>query len=112
YGRGAPTMRYFDEGHPHVAMYRLLEGEFPGEHVRVTSATRDGRLAVVRVASDREPGRYYLLDIVSGDMQPLLAHRSWLDRKALARQQPVEFPRRDGVALDGYLSMPPVPAAT
>lgn len=111
YGRGAPAMRYFDESHPHVAMYRLLEREFPGEAVHVTSATRDGRLAVVLVASDREPGRYYLLDIVSGDMRPLVEHRGWLDRGALATQRPVEFARRDGGRLDGYLTLPASPAA-
>ena len=111
YGRGAPTMRYFDEGHPHVPMYRLLEREFPGERVQVTSATRDGRLAVVRVVSDREPGRYYLLDIVSGDMRPLVEHRSWIDRRALATQQPIEFDRRDGGRLDGYLTLPARPVA-
>lgn len=111
YGRGAPSMRYFDESHPHVPMYRLLEREFPGETVRVTSATRDGRQAVVQVASDREPGRYYLLDIVSGDMHTLVGHRDWIDRGALAAQQPVEFERRDGGRLEGYLTLPAGPAA-
>lgn len=111
YGRGAPVMRYFDEAHPHVPMYRLLEAEFPGHHVRVTSATRDGRLAVVLVASDMEPGRYYLLDIVSGDMRPLVEHRAWIDRGALASQQPVSFQRRDGGQLDGYLTVPSTPVA-
>ncbi|NLA69353.1 MAG: S9 family peptidase [Gammaproteobacteria bacterium] len=111
FGRGAPAMRYFDDSHPHVAMYRLLEAEFPGERVQVTSATRDGRLAVVLVTSDREPGRYYLLDIVSGDLRTLAEHRPWLDRRALATQRPVEFERRDGVRLDGYLTLPARPAA-
>lgn len=112
YGHGAPELRWFEPEHPHVPMYRLLEREFPGEAVYVTSATADGRLAVVRVTSDREPGRYYLLDIVSGAMQPLVEHRSWLDRRALAAQQPIRFDRRDGAGwLDGYLTRPLRPAA-
>lgn len=110
YGRGPVEMRYFDEDHPHVSMYRLLEGEFPGENARVTSATRDGRLAVVAVVADREPGRYYLLDIVTGSMASLIEHRSWIERAALAAQQPVSFEGRDGGLLEGYLTLPLRPA--
>ena len=111
YGRGVHEIRYFDDRHPHVRLYRELEKEFRGEHVYVTSSTRDGRLVVVRVTSDREPGRYYLLDIVSGEMSRLIEHREWIDRTMLAAVEPVVFQARDGRGLDGYLTRPRKPAA-
>jgi len=106
YGRGAPVTRYFSDAQPHVTLARELEREFAGERVLVTSSTRDGRLVVVFVDSDREPGRYYLLDVVTGDLQRLLHHREWIDRGALAARQPVEFSARDGRTLEGYLTRP------
>lgn len=106
YGRGAPVTRYFDESHPHVALSRELEREFTGMRVRVTSATRDGALVVVFVDSDREPGRYYLLDVATGELQRLLDHREWIHRDGLAARQPVEFTARDGRLLEGYLTRP------
>lgn len=112
YGRGAGRIRYLDEQHPHVVLHRQLEDEFPGRHVRVTSATRNGRLVVVRVDGDREPGDFHLLDIVSGELVKLMDHRQWIDRGALAAVEPVTFPGRDGQLLDGYLTRPlSVPAA-
>lgn len=106
YGRGAGRIRYFDEGHPHVALYRQLEQQFEGRYVSVTSATRDGRLVVVRVGGDREPGRFFLLDVATGDLARLMAHREWIDRDGLAAMEPVSFARRDGRMLDGYLTRP------
>ncbi len=111
YGRGTQEIRYFNEQHPHVRLYRELEQEFAGKHVHVTSSTRDGRLVVVVVTADREPGRYYLLDIVSGEMSRLIEHREWIDRAMLAAVEPVVFAARDGRELDGYLTLPLQPAA-
>lgn len=106
FGVAAPEVRYFDPSHPHVALSRELGGAFPDEFARVTSTSRDGRLAIITVTSDREPGRYYLLDIRSGDMKLLASSRPWIDRDALAPSRPFEIQGRDGTPLPGYLTLP------
>ena len=49
YGGNQPQIRFFDASHPHAMLMRELANAFPGELARVTSATRDGRTAVVTV---------------------------------------------------------------
>jgi dipeptidyl aminopeptidase/acylaminoacyl peptidase len=106
YGTGVPETRFIEPGHPHVALIRELEKEFPGEIVRSTSVTRDGRLVVVHVSSDRDPGRYYLLETTTGGLSPLMNERPWIKAEAMAQVRPVSIEARDGQALDGYLTMP------
>ena len=42
--------------------YQALQRAFPNQHVNVTSTSDDGRLAIVFVDSDVNPGDYYLFD--------------------------------------------------
>lgn len=108
YGRAQPRIRFIDQDHPHVALMRELEAAFPGEVATVTSATEDGRKAVVLVSGDREPGRYYVLDVATGDLRLLARNRPWLHGAQLAAIEPFETSARDGVHLEGYLTRPVV----
>ncbi len=106
YGGNKPEIRFFDDKHPHAALTRELAASFPGELARVTSATRDGRTAVVTVLSDREPERYYLLDTASGDLTLLAQSRPWLKAKDMRPTEPVRFTARDGLTIEGWLTRP------
>ena len=106
YGREVATTRFFDASHPHAALMRDLEASFPREQVRITSRTRTGDLAIVNVGSDRDPGRFYLLDTSSGELRLLIASKPWLDTGALAASKSFSMTARDGVSLDGYLTTP------
>ncbi|BDU17399.1 alpha/beta hydrolase family protein [Lysobacter auxotrophicus] len=106
YGGVQPQVRFFDEKHPHAALARDLIANFPGEFARVTSASRDGRRAVVTVTSPVEPPRFYLLDTVSGDLKLLARSRPWLSKRAMRPVQAFEFKARDGLTLHGWLNVP------
>ena len=106
FGTGVPAIRFFDESHPHAALTRELQQTFAGEIARVTSSSRDGRHVLVTVTGDREPGRFYLLDTVSGDLKALAKSRPWLDRADLSEMRPISMQARDGTTLHGYLTLP------
>lgn len=106
FGAGAARIRFFDEKHPHAVLLRDLERTFEGEVARVTSTSRDGRSVLVTVTGDREPGRFYLLDTASGDLKLLARSRPWLDRDSLSEMRPFAMQARDGVTLQGYLTLP------
>jgi len=106
YGGVQPQVRFFDEKHPHAALTRELIANFPGEFARVTSASRDGRRAVVTVTSPVEPPRFYLLDTVSGDIKLIARSRPWLSAKTMRPVQAFEFRARDGLSLRGWLTLP------
>lgn len=110
YGPAAPSVRFFDQTHPHAQLIADMQVAFPGEVARVTSTTQDGRKAIVQVVSDREPGRHYLLDTVTGDTRLLVQSRPWLKPDAMAATEHASIAARDGTPMDVYLTRPVKPA--
>lgn len=85
----------------------LLMKQFPGEQVGFTSGTRDGRLTIVKVEADADPGAFYLFDRKAKKLSLLLSRKQWIDPAKMARKQPFEFAARDGLKLHGYVTCPP-----
>lgn len=103
---GRLVNRFIDSEHVDARVYQQLEAAFNGLHVEVTSATRDGKLAVVAVSGDRLPTDYYLFNAETKQANFLLASRQWLDPALLSERKPVSFKARDGLLLHGYLTLP------
>lgn len=97
----------FDMSSPAAQALVALMKQFPGESVQFVSGTRDGRLSVVLVEADADPGTFYLFDSRTGTLTPLLQRASWIDPQLMATKQPFEFTARDGMKLQGYVSYPP-----
>lgn len=88
------------------ALVALMK-QFPGESVQFVSGTRDGRLSVVLVQADADPGTFYLFDSRSNSLSVLLQRAAWIKPQSMATKQPFEFAARDGTRLQGYVSYPP-----
>jgi dipeptidyl aminopeptidase/acylaminoacyl peptidase len=101
-----PRTLFFDESSDEAKLYRSLEAAFAGHTVRITSKTADGRLAVVEVSSDRDPGSFYLFDTVEKKAGFMLARREWQDPETMATMRPIEFAARDGQRIPGYVTLP------
>jgi len=103
---GRSRTAFFDDTSPDARLYRSLEAAFAGSRVEITSKTADGRLALVEVSSDRDPGEFYLFDTVDKKASYLLARREWQDPASMAEVRPVALKSRDGLALHGFLTVP------
>lgn len=101
-----PEYHWLDPEHPTVRLYDMLQGAFPGKAVEITSATRDGRVAVVFAYSAVNPGDYYLFDVETKRADYLQAARSWVDPRLMRPKEPVSITARDGLPLAGYLTRP------
>jgi dipeptidyl aminopeptidase/acylaminoacyl peptidase len=97
---------FFDPSHPVAKIYRSLFNSFQGQVVDIVNTTRDGKLAVIRVWSDYNPGNHYLMNLNTNKVTPLFNTAPWIDRKQMASMQPIEFEARDGLEIRGYLSKP------
>jgi dipeptidyl aminopeptidase/acylaminoacyl peptidase len=62
---------------------------------------------IVSFTSDRGPARYYLWDRKSRTGRLLFVDRPKLDGLTLAAMKPVMIKSRDGLSLNGYLTLPP-----
>jgi dipeptidyl aminopeptidase/acylaminoacyl peptidase len=91
---------------PTAQTYAALHRAFPGQNVEVTSASRDGRQAIVFVYSDTNPGEYYLFDTVNRGAQFLRAARAWIEPKQMRPKEPITLTARDGLQLHGYVTRP------
>ena len=103
---GKPRTAFFDTASPDARLYRSLEGAFAGSAVYITSATTDGKLVLVEVESDRNPGDFYLFDTVTKKAELLVSRRGWFDPAGMAEERPFTFAARDGMALHGYVTLP------
>lgn len=103
---GKPRAAFFDAGSPEARMQRSLEAAFPGEFPFITSSTDDGRLTLVQTWSDRNPGDFYLFDAVAKKADHVISSRNWFDPAKMAETVPVSMKARDGLVLNGFLTMP------
>lgn len=104
---GRPHTRFFDNGSKEAKLYKMLQDAFPDDTVVVTSTTDDGKTALVSTSSDRDPGSFYLFDTETKKAGYLLSRRGWVDPEKMARVKPVDLKARDGLAMRGYLTLPP-----
>jgi dipeptidyl aminopeptidase/acylaminoacyl peptidase len=97
----------FDSQSANSQALLMLMKQFPGENVSFVSGTSDGRLSVILVEADADPGTFYLFDQRANKLTLLLSRASWINPEQMARKQPIEFAARDGTPLQGYASFPP-----
>lgn len=87
-------------------LLKMLTTAFAGKVVQPVSATRDGRLVLVRTYDDRTPGDYYLFEPATKKADYFLGEQTWLDPDLMAERRPIALKARDGTPLWGYLSLP------
>ncbi|MGA7781676.1 MAG: prolyl oligopeptidase family serine peptidase [Paraburkholderia sp.] len=83
-----------------------LERQFADQEVTLTSFTRDESRAIVRAESDRSAGSVWIYDIERRQLARLADMMPWLDPADLVPMLPVRFTARDGLQINGYLTLP------
>jgi dipeptidyl aminopeptidase/acylaminoacyl peptidase len=101
-----PIYHWLDGEDRAARLYKALFRAFPGQQVSVTSTSDDGRLAVVLVDADINPGDYYLFDVQTMNASHLQAARRWVDPARMRPKTPFTMKARDGLELHGYVTRP------
>ena len=104
-----PDLPVYDFVVPEHPLSRALKGllvTYPDENVRIINTTDDGRKAVVFVYSDRDPGRFLLLDVDTMAAEELVARRPWVKPQEMAEMTAFHVPASDGMWIHGYVTMP------
>jgi len=70
-------------------------------------ATPDGRKLLIFAGSDRDPGRYYLFNRDTKQLEEAMLDRPQLEGRTLAAVKPVTITAADGAKIPGYLTLPP-----
>jgi dipeptidyl aminopeptidase/acylaminoacyl peptidase len=108
---GRPHPIYLEPGHPDVELHKALSAQFSDATVHLVSTTDDGSKMLAYVHSDRDPGVVYLYDRKNNKADQLYISMSGIDPEQMAFRRPVTFKARDGLRIDGFLTLPNVKTA-
>lgn len=99
-----PEKRVWDK--EWAELYAMLEGEFPGMQVDISSMSKDENRMTLVVWSDREPASYYLFDRKLMALEHIAKSRPNIDAAKMAPMKPFKFTTRDGLVVRGYITIP------
>jgi dipeptidyl aminopeptidase/acylaminoacyl peptidase len=86
---------------------RGMSNKFPGHFVRPVSISRDAQKIVFLVSSGSNSGEYYVFDAKTKQAKSLFARDTLMNPALMATVKPILLKSRDGLELNGYLSLPP-----
>ncbi len=89
-----------------AALQKKLETNLPGYEIVISNASRDESKYMIRTYSDRSLGAYYFYDKNTDKLEEIVAVSPWLNEADMASMKPVSYPARDGLKINGYLSLP------
>ncbi|MFN3944904.1 MAG: alpha/beta hydrolase family protein [Allosphingosinicella sp.] len=97
---------YFDEDYARLA--RDLGRAIPQLPViDFLSSSRDGRKLLIHAGADNDPGRYFVYDRQSRQLDEIMLVRPDLEPVPLANVRTISYPAADGTQIPGYLTLPP-----
>jgi dipeptidyl aminopeptidase/acylaminoacyl peptidase len=95
---------YFDAAAAQRAEF--IKSSFPQFKTTIVSRSLDGKRMIVSLVSDDAPPRYIWVDLEKKVAQSWFSQYPYLDNKPMPNVKPIQFEARDGILLNGYLTMP------
>jgi dipeptidyl aminopeptidase/acylaminoacyl peptidase len=83
-----------------------IKAQIPDYVFQITRKSKDETKLLVFTYSDRYYGGYYLYNATSGEFLKLADFKPWLKEENLAVMKPVTYQSRDGLTIQGYLTLP------
>jgi len=88
------------------ALFEHLENELPNLEFGISSMTKDETKMIVRTYSDRTLGSYYFFDWTTKEIEKIHEVSPWIDANKMAKMEPISYTSRDGLRIEGYLTLP------
>jgi len=87
-------------------MVAKMRKEFGDHEFGFVSNNKAEDMYIVSVYSDKTMGSYYLYDVNTNKIDKITDISPWLDENEMASQLPVDYKSRDGLTINGYLTLP------
>lgn len=87
-------------------LFNKVAEKLVGKEIRVVSTTKNEDLFVIRTLSDRSLGGFYLYNPTKDELKLLAQSAPWLDEEKLNSTKPINYTSRDGLTINGYLTLP------
>jgi dipeptidyl aminopeptidase/acylaminoacyl peptidase len=89
-----------------TALQQTIDAALPGHINLISSRSEDGRRLLITSFSDCHPGSLYLYEQDTRKFKRLADATPWLPERLMAPTRLVSFNTRDGLKLDGYVTLP------
>ncbi|MEO6172114.1 MAG: S9 family peptidase [Arenimonas sp.] len=106
YDDGKPRFEYINPDNEFAKMHASLQAGLKTQLIQPTSFTQDGSMAIIVGYADNVPGDFYLYDRTNNKLSYLVSRNSWFKPEVLASMKPIYMIARDGVPLEGFLTLP------
>lgn len=103
---GLPRTSFIKKDDPFALDLKKMLNAFPEDDVFPTSYTKDGQRGVYVVRSDTRPAEFYMYDRNTGKVSIIASSAGWLHSEDMAIMTPVKFKARDGLEINGFLTIP------
>ncbi|MBL7129626.1 MAG: S9 family peptidase [Ignavibacteria bacterium] len=88
-------------------LFERLESELGTDYeIVITGISKNEDKFLVRTYSDRSLGTYYFYDLDTDKLTKLTDVSPWLNEDDLAEMKPISYKSRDGLTINGYLTLP------
>lgn len=86
--------------------YKKIDALLPNTEYRIISQDKLETMFLIRTFTDRNPGSYYLYKAKTNQLKKLSDLNSSIDEQRMSSMKPVQFKSRDGMLINGYLTLP------
>ncbi|WP_276345712.1 S9 family peptidase [Daejeonella sp. JGW-45] len=88
------------------AMYSRLEALLPNTQIKVSSSDASESKFIIQTYTDKDPGSFYLYTEKGNKLVKLSDVNPSIDANNMAAMKPISYKTRDGLTIDGYLTLP------
>ena len=83
-----------------------IQMQLPGYEIGLTGVNKDENILIVRTYSDKSLGAYYIYTTEDNKLEQIVEVSPWIDENEMSNQLPINYTSRDGLNINGYLTLP------
>ena len=87
-------------------IFNDLTSKLPGKQIAITGVNKNEDKLLIRTYSDKSLGAYYFYNVKTKELKKLTEVSPWLNEENLSDQKPITYKTRDGLTINGYLTLP------
>ena len=95
---------FFDE--QTEKLFARIDKDLGDYEIAITGFNKAEDMYIIRTYSDRSLGAYYLYDLNNDKIEKIHEVSPWIDENEMANQYPIKYTARDGLVINGYLTLP------
>ena len=95
---------YFDS--TSKTIFEKIQKQLPGYEIGISGINKEENTIILRTYSDKSLGAYYIYTSEDDKMEKIVEVSPWIDENEMSNQLPISYSSRDGLKINGYLTLP------